>query len=68
MDSWERFNENSLPSKKDFYSELIVGDISDKDYEHAQKVFKEYRKNIGDYYDLYVQTDTFCLLMLLKIL
>ena len=58
MDSWERFNEASLPSKKDFNSELILEDISNKDYEHAQKVFKQYCKNMGDYHDLYVQTDT----------
>ena len=38
MDSWERFNETSLPPKKDFYSELILEDISDKDFLHAQKV------------------------------
>ena len=61
MDSWERFNETSLPSKKDFYSELTLVDISDKDYEHAQKVFKEYCKDMGDYDDLYVQTDTLLL-------
>ena len=57
MDSWERFNETSLPPKKDFYSELTLEDISDKDYEHAQKVFKEYCTDMGDYHDLYVQTD-----------
>ena len=57
MDSWERFNETSLPSKKDFYSELVLEDVSDKDYEHAQKVFKEYCKNIGNYHDLYIQSD-----------
>ena len=43
--------------KKDFYSELTLGDISDKDYEHAQKLFKEYCTNMGDYHDLYVRTD-----------
>ena len=32
MDSWERFNETSLPSKKGFYNELTLEDISDKDY------------------------------------
>ena len=37
MDSWERFNETSLPPKKSFYSELNLEDISDKDYLHAQK-------------------------------
>ena len=28
MDSWERFNEKLLPSKKDFYSNLNMEDIS----------------------------------------
>ena len=37
MDSWKRFNETSLPSKKDFYSELNLEGISNKDYEHAKK-------------------------------
>ena len=61
MDSWERFNETSLPSKRDFYCELNLEDVSDKDYEHAQKVFKEYCKNMGNYDDLYVQADTLLL-------
>ena len=42
MDSWEKFNGTSLPAKKDFYCELTLEDISDKDYEHAQKLFKGY--------------------------
>ena len=42
MDYWEKFNETLLPPKKDFYSELILEDITDKDYLHAQKVFEEY--------------------------
>ena len=61
MDSWEGFNEISLPSKRDFYSELILDNISDSDYEHAEKVFKKYCKNMEEYHDLYVQTDTFLL-------
>ena len=60
-DSWERFNETSIPAKEDFYSELTLEDISDEDYEHAQKVFKEYCTDLGDYHDLYVQTDTILL-------
>ena len=36
-------------------------DITDKDCEHAQKVFKEYCTDMGDYHDLYVQTDTLLL-------
>ena len=61
MDSWERFNETSLPPKKDFYSELILEDINDKDCLHAQKVFNEYCTDMGDYHDLYVEIDTFLL-------
>ena len=59
MDSWERFHETSLPDKKSFYSELYLKDITDKDYAHAQKVFEELKlKNLGDYHDLHVQSDT----------
>ena len=62
MDSWERFNETSLPDKKAFYSELNLEDITDKDYAHAQKVFEEFKvKNLGDYHDLYVKSDTLLL-------
>ena len=59
MDTWERFNETSLPLKKIFYSELNLEDISDKDYLHAQKVWDVFEiRNLGEYHDLYVQTDT----------
>ena len=37
-------------------------DITDKDYEHAQKVWKVFGiKNLGEYHDLYVQSDTLLL-------
>ena len=53
MDSWERFDEISLPDKKPFYCELYLEDITDKDYTHAQKVFKELElKNLGDCHDI----------------
>ena len=59
MDSWERFNKTSLPDKEFFYSELYLKDITDKDYIHAQKIFEELElKNLGDFHDLYVQSDT----------
>ena len=47
MDSWERFDETSLPDKKAFYSELYLEDITDKDYTHAQKVFEEFNLKIS---------------------
>ena len=48
--------------KKAFYSELYMEDITDKDYAHAQKVFKKFGlKILGDHHDLYVQCDTLLL-------
>ena len=62
MDSWERFNETSLPPKKAFYWELSLEDIKYEDYEHAQKVWEVFEiKNLGEYHDLYVQSDTLLL-------
>ena len=62
MDSWERFNETSLPDKESFYSELNKEDITDEDYAHAQKVWKVFKiKNLGEYHDLYVQSNTLLL-------
>ena len=62
MDSWEKFGETSLPPKEDFYSELNLEGISDKDYTHAQNVWDVFEiRNRGDYHDLYVQIDTFLL-------
>ena len=37
-------------------------DISDEDYAHAQKVWDVFEiNNLGDYHDLYVQSDTLLL-------
>ena len=59
LDSWERFNETSLPPKKTFYSKLNLRYITDKDYNHAQNVSEVFGiNNLGKYHDLYVQCDT----------
>ena len=53
MDNWERFNENSLPSKESFYGNLNMEDIDDIDYRHGNNVFNKYKlNNLGDYHDL----------------
>ena len=55
MNSWERFNETPLPNKEDFYSCLNMEDITDTNYRHAKREFKELKmNNLGDYHDLYV--------------
>ena len=62
MDNWDRFNEISLPSKESFYSNLNMENIDDIDYRHGNKVFKRFKlKNLGEYHDLYVQSDTLLL-------
>ena len=62
MDNWERFNETSLPSKESFYSNLNMEDIDDIDYKHGNNVFNKFKlNNLGDYRDLYVQSDTLLL-------
>ena len=51
-----------LTIKKIFFSKLVLEDITDKVYQRAQKVFEEFGlKNIGDYHDLYTQSDTLLL-------
>ena len=57
MDSWDRFDETSLPNKKAFYS-LNMEDITDVDYRHTERVFNGFtlknlnNKNLGEYHDL----------------
>ena len=54
MDSWQRFDETSLPDKEDFYNNLNMEDITDVDYRHANRVFKNLNnENLGEYHDLY---------------
>ena len=59
MDSWERL---SLPDKESFYSNLNMENITDIDYRYAKNIFSKFNmKNLGEYHDLYVQSDTLLL-------
>ncbi|CAI2201775.1 4794_t:CDS:1, partial [Funneliformis geosporum] len=61
IDSHDRFQETELPPIHEFYTTL-KGKISQDDYKHAQKVWKEFRcKNLGEYHDLYLKTDVLSL-------
>ena len=58
VNSWDRFNETQLPPIDAFYSNLNMSSISEDDYQHAQRVWKEFGiHNLGDYHDLYLRTD-----------
>ena len=59
MDGWNKFNEELMPSKELFYSNLTLENIGEVDYMHADNVFKTFElNNLGDYHDLYVRSDT----------
>ena len=62
MDDFEKFKKQSLPKKTFFFSRLTQEKVSDENFEHAQKVWKEFElKNMGDYHDLYLKTDVLLL-------
>ena len=62
MSSWDKFEETQLPPIKSFYSSLNMTNVSEGDYEHAQRVWKEFRiRNLGEYHNLYLRTDVILL-------
>ena len=62
MRDWEKFNEISLPGKEDFYIHLNMEDIIYADNAHAKRVCKDFEKKcLGEYHDLYVQSDALLL-------
>ena len=62
MYNFERFNETELPPVNEFYSRLNDSDVDPKDYNHEQKVWRHFDiKNMGEYHDLYLQTDVILL-------
>ena len=59
LNSWERFDKATFPDKEALYGSLNMEDITDVDYRHAKRMFKNLNnKNLGDYHDLHVQSDT----------
>ena len=59
MDKWKKFKDDKLLDKESCYSGLNNEHITDGDYAHAQKVYDTFNtKNLGEYHDLYVQSDT----------
>lgn len=57
VDNLNRFND-TLPPKRKFFSNLTQKHISLDDYFHAVDVWDRFNcQTLGDYHDLYVQTD-----------
>ena len=69
MNNFERFNEEKLPARKNFYSSTKDGKIGDddkisdghisiKDYLTCEKIWDKFRmKNMGGYHDHYFKKD-----------
>ena len=81
MTDVSKFSKTELPPKDSFNSNLNAGvisnsskfdniqpnEISDEDYQHAQKVFKAFDcKNLGDYTELYCKSDVLILAYLFE--
>ena len=55
----KKLNDTSLFEKENFYSHLNMEDLTDTDYTHAKRVCNNFEiKNLGEYHDLYLQSDT----------
>ena len=51
-----------LPPREAFYSKLNMTGVREEDYEHANRVGKEFGcKDLGEYHDLYLKTDVILL-------
>ena len=62
MDSWEKFNSTTIPSKEVFHCKLILEDITNEGYAHAKRVWGVFEiKSLGEHDGLYIQSDTFLL-------
>ena len=60
--SINKLKETKLPSKEAFYSKLYDEEISDKDYQHANNVWKTFNcQTLQDYHDRYLKTDVLLL-------
>ncbi len=62
MTDFSKLGVTSLPPKEAFYSQLNESGISDKDYDHAKKVWSTFNcKTMRDYHNLYLKTDVLLL-------
>ena len=67
MSGFEKFFEDKLPDKCEFFSSLKDRSISEKDYFKAINVWDVFKMNtMGDYHDLYLKTDVILLGVLQK--
>lgn len=62
IDSWEKLNEDKLPSIESFYDPLNLTGISNEQYNFAQTVWQKFNiKSLNEYTQLYLKTDVLLL-------
>ena len=62
MDQWGKFNDSELLEKENFYRNLNLVDITDKDCMISKRVYRDFEiENIGEYHDLYRRSDVILL-------
>ena len=62
MNSMDRFDKTSLPSKNHIFNKLSDKHISGKQYKHAQRVWDKFHcKTLEDYHDIYLKSDVLLL-------
>ena len=61
MDSFEKFNQRELPNKDQFYSILNDQQITDDEYDRANKVWDTFMIKTIEYHDLYLVSDVLLL-------
>ena len=62
MNSIKKFSEETLPTTEKLFSKLNDCGISDEDFDHAQRIWKEFGiKDLGEYHDLYLKSDVLLL-------
>ena len=58
MTDWDKFKETKLPPREAFYSKLNMTGVKGEDYEHLNRVWKEFGlKDLREYHDLYLKMD-----------
>lgn len=62
VNSFERYNDMCLPERNCFFNKMTSEEISEKDYEHAKTIWKEFQiQDLGQYTDLYLKCDVLLL-------
>ena len=67
MNNWDKFKETKLRLGEAFYSKLNMSGVGNEDYEHANRVWKEFGlEDLGEYQDLCLKMDVLLLANVFK--